>query len=206
MKLTPIQKTCFAFNFPDVIRNPGRKFTLIVFLSLLLFHLPVPDAIAQTDQIPRSVTGTVKSNTGELLPGVSIVVKGTVQGTITDVDGRYSLTNVPPDATLVFSFVGMKTFEMPVAGKNTINVEMVEDAVGIEEVVAIGYGVQKKVNLTGSVGIVESKEFEARPITNVVQSLQGQVPGLMINQTGGQPGDEKFVMKIRGTSTFSGNR
>lgn len=149
--------------------------------------------------------GKVSDSSGTPMPGVTIVIKGTAEGTITGIDGRYSLTNVPPDAVLIFSFVGMKTLEIPLAGKDTVNVRMEEKAVGIEEVVAIGYGVQKKVNLTGSVGIVESKEFEARPVTNVVQSLQGQVPGLMVNQTGGQPGDENFVMKIRGTSTFSGN-
>jgi TonB-linked SusC/RagA family outer membrane protein len=159
------------------------------------------------DQVAQSlkVSGKVTDSSGSPLPGVSVVVKGTTNGTIADNNGNYSLSNVPENSVLQFSFVGMKMQQIAVGSKTTINVTLTEETIGIEDVVVVGYGTQKKINLTGSVGMVEAKEFETRPITNVTQSLQGQVPGLLINQTGGQPGNENFTIKIRGTSTFSGN-
>jgi TonB-linked SusC/RagA family outer membrane protein len=160
---------------------------------------------AQLDQQQKSVSGKVTDSTGTGLPGVSVVVKGTTIGVMTDMDGKYTLSKVPENSILQFSFVGMKIQEIVVSGKSTINVTMHDETIGIEEVVAVGYGTQKKINLTGSIGMVETKEFETRPVPNIVQSLQGKVPGLLVNQIGGQPGKENFVMKIRGNSTFSTN-
>jgi TonB-linked SusC/RagA family outer membrane protein len=161
--------------------------------------------IQASEQQQKSVSGKVTDSSGAPLPGVTVVIKGTTTGTITDSDGKYSLSNVPQNAILQISFVGMKGQEIAVGGKTTINVTLADETIGIEEVVAVGYGTQKKVNLTGSVGMVEAKEFETRPVPSIVQSLQGKVPGLLINQTGGQPGKENFVVKIRGNSTFSTN-
>jgi TonB-linked SusC/RagA family outer membrane protein len=158
-----------------------------------------------SEQQQKTVSGKVTDSSGSSLPGVSVVIKGTTSGTISDSDGKYTLSGVYGNATLVFSFVGMKSQEVKVENKTTINVSLLEESIGIEEVVAVGYGTQKKINLTGSVGMVEAKEINTRPITNVVQSLQGQVPGLLINQTGGQPGNDSFSLRIRGVSTFSGN-
>jgi len=201
MKRTPIQKTCFAFNFPDLIRNPGRNFTLIVFLSLLLFHLPVPDATAQADQTPRSVTGTVKSNTGELLPGVSIVVKGTTQGTITDIDGRYSLTNVPPDAILVFSFVGMKNLEIAVNGQSRIDITLEEETIGLEEIVAVGYGTMKRSSLTGSTAVMDADKIEAFPSINIADAFQGKTAGVYVNPSNEPGGD--VTIRVRGNRSLA---
>jgi TonB-linked SusC/RagA family outer membrane protein len=150
-----------------------------------------------------SVSGKVTDSSGTSLPGVTVVVKGTTQGTITDGNGNYSLSNVPGDATLVFSFVGMKTQEIPVSGKTTIDVVMVEDAIGIEEVVAIGYGTMKRLNLTGSVTSVSGKELVKRPVTNVASMMQGNLPGVQIIQNSGEPGNEGVSIRIRGTGTFS---
>ena len=111
---------------------------------------------------------------------MTVVVKGTTQGIITDVDGNYKLANIQDDATLVFSFVGMRTQEIPIAGKSSINITMEEDAIGIEEVVAVGYGSMKKANLTGAVGVANSERLENRTITSVGQGLQGVIPGLNI--------------------------
>jgi len=148
-------------------------------------------------QSVQLISGKVTDSSGISLPGVTIVVKGTTQGIITDTDGKYSLNNVPNDATLVFSFVGMKSQEIPVAGKTSINVVMVEDAIGIEEVVAIGYGTQKKINLTGAVSSVKSDILVKTPTGSTVNTLAGRLPGLVVKQTIGQPGFDEATINIR---------
>ncbi len=151
---------------------------------------------------PHAISGKVADSSGSPLPGVNVFIKGTTQGTITNADGIYSLSNVPSGATLIFSFVGMKIQEIPVAGKTTIDVIMAEESIGIEEVVAVGYGTQKKINLTGSVSSVSSEELEDRPVTSVAQAMQGLVPNLQITTTdGGRPGSS-LSWQIRGTGSI----
>ncbi|MBN1819521.1 MAG: TonB-dependent receptor [Prolixibacteraceae bacterium] len=150
------------------------------------------------------VTGKVTDNSGSPLPGVTVLLLGTSQGVVTGADGTYSLNNVPEDATLVFSFVGMKTQEISVAGKNVINVVMVDESIGIDEVVAVGFGVQKKVNLTGSVSHITSEELENMPFTQASQVLSGQASGVTVIQGSGQPGMDDASITIRGMGTFSG--
>ncbi len=149
------------------------------------------------------ISGTVTNAQGEPLPGVSVVVKGTVKGTVTNVDGKYSL-QVSGDDVLEFSFIGLKKQEVPVDGKNKIDVTMEEDAIGIEEVVAVGYGIQRKVNLTGAVSQVKSDVLESRAITNIGQGLQGVVPNLNISISDGSP-NTSASYNIRGGTSFSGN-
>lgn len=144
------------------------------------------------------IRGTINDPDGNPLPGVTVVIKGTTQGTITDIDGNYSLNNVPDDATLVFSFVGMKTQENPVAGKSLINVTMAEDAIGIDEVVAVGYGTMKRANLTGSVAAVSGDELTIVPSTNTAAMVAGRLPGLIVHQTSGQPGADEANVSVRG--------
>ncbi len=151
----------------------------------------------------KSVSGKVTDSGGIPLPGVSVVIKGTTQGTVTSIDGGYSITNVRPDAILLFSFVGMKTQEIAVGSKSVVNVEMEEDAIGIEEVVAVGYGTQKKVNLTGAVGVASSERLENRTITSVGQGLQGVIPGLNITYNSGDP-NEAADFNIRGFESING--
>jgi len=157
-------------------------------------------------QQKKTISGKVTDSSGEPLPGVTVVIKGTTSGTITDSDGNYNLAEVPGGATLLFSFVGMRSQGIAVVGKSMINVKMQAEAVGIEEVVAIGYGVQKKVNLTGAVDVVSGKELEARPASNVSLLLQGTSPNLNIslNSMGGEPGAAQ-KMQIRGIGSISGN-
>lgn len=161
-------------------------------------------ASAFSQQQQKSVSGKVTDTSGGVLPGVSVVVKGTTNGTISDINGNFSLSNVPEDATLLFSFVGMKGQEIAVGNKTTINVTLEEDAIGIEEVVAIGYGTQKKVNLTGSISSVSAKELEGRPITQTSQALAGLASGVYVSQASGRPGNDGATIKIRGLGTFSG--
>lgn len=155
-------------------------------------------------QQQKNVSGKVTDSAGSSLPGVSIVVKGTTNGIITDTNGNYTLANVPSDATLVFSFVGMKMQEIIVGGKKNINVTLNEETVGIEEVVAIGYGTQKKVNLTGAVSQVKvDRILGDRPLSSVATALQGTIPGLQITSSSGRPGVATTI-DIRGMMSING--
>ena len=128
-------------------------------------------------QQQRTVTGVVTDSSEKPLPGAAVVLKGTTQGTITDLDGKYSLSDVPADGVLVFSFVGMKSQEISIGGKTSINVMLQEGTIGLDEVVAIGYGTQKKSDLTGSVGTVTSGEMKSLTVANPTEALQGRIAG-----------------------------
>jgi TonB-linked SusC/RagA family outer membrane protein len=150
------------------------------------------------------VSGKVTDFGGQPLPGVTVVIKGTTKGTITNADGDYSLTDIPDDATLVFSFVGMRTQEVIVAGKTIINVTMKEETIGLEEVVAVGYGTMKKANLTGSVSSIDfSESMNSRPLTNTAIGLAGMSPGLVVTQNSSAPGNESVSLRIRGVGTLN---
>ncbi len=159
-------------------------------------------------QQQRSVSGTVTDDTGQPLPGVSVVVKGTTQGTVTNADGSYSISNIPDNATLVFSFVGMRTKEVNVGSQTSINVTMAEDAIGLDEVVVVGFGTQKKADLTGAVSSVQGEELEEKSInvTNTAAALQGLSPGLTIQNFAGEPGREDIRVRIRGNGTLNNNQ
>ena len=152
-------------------------------------------------QQTAKVSGKVTDASGSSLPGVSVVVKGTTNGTITDINGAYVIANVPVNATLQFSFVGMKTQDVPVAGKTTINVVLDEEAVGIEEVIAIGYGVQKKKLNTGSTIQVTGENLQKMSTVSALSALQSQTPGVNITQSSGMPG-EGFKVTVRGLGTI----
>ena len=151
----------------------------------------------------KSVTGKVSDQSGVPIPGASVIVKGTTIGVATDNNGNFSLT-LPSDAkTLVFSFVGMKTQELAIIGKTSINITMIEEIIGIEEVVAIGYGTIKKENLTGAVAHVDSKKLENRPLSDVAKAMQGMMANVMVNTTEGTPGQESSF-QIRGNTSING--
>jgi TonB-linked SusC/RagA family outer membrane protein len=157
-----------------------------------------------SSQQQKSVSGKVTDSTGASLPGVSVVVKGTTTGVITDMDGKYSLSKIPQNATLQFSFVGMKTQEIIVESKTTINVTLVEEAIGIEEVVAMGYSTQKRKSITGATNSINAKDIDNLPVTNINQALQGRVAGVDMG-TSGNPSSQA-VVRIRGINSFnSGN-
>ncbi len=155
-------------------------------------------------QQTREVRGQVTGTDGQPVPGVSVVVAGTSAGTITDIDGRFSLPSVAPDATLIFSFVGMKAQEVAVDGRTTINVQMEEETIGLEEVVAIGYGVQRKKDLTTSVASVTSEDFAERPITQIGQAMAGLAAGVQVTETSGKPG-AGLSIRVRGATSLNAN-
>ena len=137
-----------------------------------------------------SLTGTaIAASDKEPMIGLTVLVKGTTNGTVTDLDGNYTLTNVPKDATIVFSMIGYKTQEVKVNGKNVINVVMEDDTQALDEVVVIGYGAVKKRDLTGAVVSVKSEEITKNPGSNPMEALQGKVAGLDITRTSGQAGE-----------------
>ncbi len=151
----------------------------------------------------KNIRGKVTDSSGQSLPGVTVVIKGTTTGTITDDDGNYSISGVSGDAILVFSFVGMKKQEIPVKGKETIDVTLSEESVGIEEVVAIGYGTVKKSDLTGAVSSLDEDVFVAQPTTSLEQGIQGRLAGVQVLQSSGQPG-AGISVRVRGVSSFAG--
>jgi TonB-linked SusC/RagA family outer membrane protein len=162
------------------------------------------ESISSVVQQQKSISGKVTDSSGVPLPGVTVVVKGTTTGVITDMDGKYTLAKVPENAILQFSFVGMKTQEIVMAGKANINVVMREEAVGIEEVVAIGYGVQKKESLTGAVDQVKMQDVIGnRPVSNLATALQGSISGVKITSGSGMPGQSSSI-DIRGTMSING--
>ncbi len=150
------------------------------------------------------ITGTVTDRTGAPLPGVTVVIKGTTQGTITNADGNYSIINVPPNATLVFSFIGLRTQGVAVGTQNVINVLLQEETIGIEEVVAIGYGTIKKRDLTGAVGSVTNEAVTAISPSTFSQSLQGRVSGVQVTSISGRPGGDVSV-RVRGVGSINNN-
>ncbi|MCF8227028.1 MAG: TonB-dependent receptor [Bacteroidales bacterium] len=159
-------------------------------------------SVPQQDK--RTITGVVTEEGGEPIPGVSIIIKGSLQGTSTDYAGYYSLENVPDDATLVFSFIGMRTMEIDVADKTVIDLVMEQDAVGLDEVVAIGYGSMKKKDLTGSVSTIETKDVKSLPLPGIGDMMQGKAAGVYVIASGTPGNDPTF--RIRGTGTINDNR
>ncbi len=148
------------------------------------------------------VFGKVTDSSGAPLPGVTVILKGTSKGTVTDIDGTYLFSTVPPDAVLVFSFVGMKTREVSVNGKNQIDMMLEEESIGLNEVIAVGYGTMKRSDLTGSVSSIRSEDLRERPATNLVEKMQGKAAGVDITQSSGQPGAVPTI-RIRGRRSFS---
>ncbi|WP_240058207.1 SusC/RagA family TonB-linked outer membrane protein, partial [Bacteroides uniformis] len=147
-----------------------------------------------------TVKGSVVDATGEPVIGASILVQGTTNGVITDIDGNFILTNVGSDATLIISYVGYKTQNIKVAGRNSFKIVLVEDAEILDEVVVVGYGVQKKSSVTGAISSVKAEDFENRTITNAEQALQGKTAGVQIISASAAPGSNPAI-RIRGYSS-----
>lgn len=146
------------------------------------------------------VTGTVQDETGAPLPGAAILVKGTTQGTITNLDGKFSI-DVPSDAVLVISYLGYLPQEVSVNGQSTLTIQLQPDAKQLDELVVVGYGTQKRSDITGAIGSVKSEDFNRGMITNPVDLLQGKVAGVNITSTSGEPGANQNVI-IRGIGSL----
>lgn len=183
-------------RFLSFTKKRGSTITSIGLLALLLFS---SEMYGQTSQ----VRGKVSDSNGVELTGVNVLVKGTTHGTISDIGGNYQLSDVPDNGTLVFSFIGFALQEIDVNGQTTINVTMVEDMMGLDEVVVVGYGVQKKSDVTGSMVSVGSEELTSRPVSNALEAIQGRAAGVDItsNERPGELGN----ITIRGMRSMVQN-
>ena len=173
--------------------NWAGKFLSMVLLMVLLTGM----AFAQQ----KTITGKVTDESGAPVPGTTIIVKGTTTGIVSDMDGNYSLSVPATAKTLVFSFVGMKSQEVLVGTQTTITVKMLSESIGLEEVVAIGYGVQKKKLNTGATIQVKGEDIQKMSSISVLSSLQSQTPGVSIVQSSGMPG-EGYKVTVRGLGTI----
>ena len=168
-------------------------------LLLLLAGLYAPAAQAQN----RAVTGKVTTvDTKEALPGVTVLLKGTTIGTGTNADGSYTLQVPAEGGTLVFSFVGYTRKEVAIAGQSTISVALTTDENSLDDVVVVGYGTQKRADVTGAVTGITAKEIEERPVNRIENALVGQMPGVYVQTTSGEPGAD-LVIRVRGAASIN---
>ena len=149
-----------------------KKFSVFLLFWAIITHL----AFAQT----KTVTGTVKDDTGVALPGVTIVVVGETTGTITGTDGTFSLSNLLPDSNLKFSFIGFKDQVVQVGSNTNLNILMALDISQVDEVVVVGYGSQKKVDIIGSISTVKTEELVTVPTPTIAQSIAGRTSGVFV--------------------------
>lgn len=157
---------------------------------------------AQNQNNPKTISGVVADVTGLPIIGANVIIKGTATGLITDLDGNFSL-EVPQGSVLQISYIGYLTKEITIDGKQTdFNIQLLEDTQALEEVVVVGYGSQKKVNVIGSIASVDSKALEARAVPDVSNMLTGQLSGVTITQTSGNPGDDAGTIRVRGVGSF----
>ena len=164
---------------------------------------PKPDEKPQTKTSGNiEITGVVTDASGDPVIGTGVTIQGTTTGTVTDMDGKYSIVVPGSDAVLTFNSLGYAIQDIAVGDKSVIDVVLREDVQLLDEVVVVGYGVQKKVNLTGSVAMVESEDMAARPIASVAAGLQGLLPGVTVTSKGGQPGESNSTIRVRGIGTI----
>ncbi|MEX0720777.1 MAG: TonB-dependent receptor [Balneolaceae bacterium] len=178
-----------------------HKHSKFFFLLLLTFCFWHNKAVAQ-----NAVTGTVyEAEDSETMPGVNIVLKGTTKGTSTDVNGEFRLEVESLQDTLVFSYVGYQTLTVPINGQSNLTVELHPQAISGDDMIVVGYGVQKRTSLTSSVSDISAEQIENRPISNSREALQGLAPGLTVMNKGGAPGAEDIRFRMRGLTTIGDN-
>lgn len=182
----------------EALKGRGLTYRIVSSKSIV-----ISDRKEQTTPMGnKRVSGTVKSGDGESIIGANVKVAGTDIGCITDIEGNFVL-EVPEDAKLTVSYIGFQTQEISVSGKSSLSVVLKEDTEMLDEVVVVGYGTQKKVNLTGSVSSINSDKIANRPVMNVTQVLTGVAPGVRVTQGSGAPGEENMSIQVRGTGSFN---
>lgn len=213
-------QTDYHFFFNSKLVNTNRKVTVdirnsdiastleqIFRNSNIQYQIKGKDIILSAGDTPmpqaeKKITGTVTDGQGEPIIGANVVEKGTTNGTITDMDGKFSLS-VQENASLTVSYIGYRPKELKVTGQSSYTVKLAEDSQALEEVVVVGYGVQKKVSTTSAVSQLKSEELTVRPTSNAQQALQGLSPGLTITDAGGAPGRSSATVRVRGITTLT---
>lgn len=161
-----------------------------------------PEQPGKTNDQVQKVSGVISDTNGEPIIGANVIIKGTATGVISDLNGSFTL-DASPNAVLQISYIGYLTSEIPVRNKTNLSVTLQEDLQTLEEVVVVGYGIQKKINLTGAVAQVDSKVLESRPIQNLSTGIQGLMPGVTVTSKGGSPGQDVGSIRIRGVGTLN---
>jgi len=204
MKKTP---NCFWSFRPDVnfrrLLLPVKIVVLLLFCGLVIpaYSLAAENPAADDQQL--RITGTVTdAATGEAMPGVNIQVRGTTQGAITDVDGKYSIDNVDRNGTLVFSFIGYVTQAIDIGGRNTVDVLLAGEVTDLDEVIVVGYTTQKRANVVGAVTSIAGASLQAIPSASVSNAISGRLPGSVVIQQSGEPGNLGTRILVRGRSTL----
>lgn len=193
----------------NLLSNTGLKYRIVdkqvvIYkedkkIDLLEIHSTIPDEVVQ--QLKRMITGKVVDEKGEPIIGANIIEKGTTNGTITDVDGKFSL-NVEENATLRISYIGYIAQDISAVGQTTINIVLQEDMESLEELVVIGYGIVRKKDLTGSVAQLSNKSFKDLRVTHPTEAMAGKLAGVQIQQVGGQPG-QAATIRVRGSGSIT---
>ena len=185
----------------DLLTTVLKKENMTYMINGRVIVILPNDSGASSSQQQKSVSGKVTDQAGATLPGASVVVKGTTKGVVTDSNGNYAI-NIPDGAILVFSFIGMKSLEVPVGKKVVIDVTMLEENIGVDEVVVVGYGVQKKVNVIGSIAQMSSKQLTDRPVVRLSNALTGGMSGVTVISRNGKPGSGDGQIRVRGVGSF----
>ncbi|EPR67639.1 TonB-dependent receptor [Cyclobacterium qasimii M12-11B] len=170
----------------------------------------IPDLALEAITLPsfkgielQQVSGTVTDNNGDPVPGATVVIEGSTNGTVSDIDGKFSL-EVPDGAVLLISFIGYETQRITPGNQSNLSIILIEDATSLDEVVVVGYGVQQKVNLTGAISTVDfDDELSNRPLTNASQALGGTASGVWVSQNSGKPGSDGAQIRVRGWGTLN---
>ena len=189
------------------LSRKSKAFIALLVCAGFMFVQPMTtmadDSVAfiQNVQQKQAVSGVVKDAAGEPIIGASVLEKGTTNGSITDFDGKFQLS-VAPGATLVISYIGYKTQELQVVPGKSLMITMQEDTETLDEVVVVGYGVQKKSDVTGSVTSVSKERLQNLPVTNVLQAVQGATAGITITQNSSIPGDAPSAL-VRGQNSIN---
>lgn len=193
-----------------MVNHIVKRSSCLLFFSLLLWAVKVQARDSFNVRFEKhfqretiTITGNVKTQTGEPLPGVNVLVEGTINGTITDLEGNYSLSNVKSTDTILFSFVGMKTLREEVNGRTIINAILEEEVLDFDEIVVIGYGTMKKSDLTGAISTVETDDLNTTPEPSISDVLQGKAAGIHVISSG-TPGSDATI-RIRGVGTINDN-
>lgn len=192
-------KVSVSVVLDEALKGRGLSYTIVSSKSIV-----ISDFKEQTvSSKKKRISGTVRDANGETIIGANVMVAGSTTGCITDIDGNFTL-EVPENATLTISYIGFQTQEVAINGKSSLNVMLKEDAEMLDEVVVVGYGTQKKVNLTGAVASVKMDDVLGnRPVSSALEALEGNIPGLQINKNSGKPG-VSINTNIRGVTSING--
>ncbi|MEX0779373.1 MAG: TonB-dependent receptor [Balneolales bacterium] len=191
-------------NLDSLLSSKGLMYKKETARTYLITKKPLAEE--EELAVQETITGSVTdAETGEALPGVNIMVQGTSSGTATDMEGNYELTAASLEETLVFSYIGYQTQEVPINGRNEIEIALAVDFFGTEDLVVVGYGEQSRETLSGSVSSISGARMERIPVTNMSNSLTGQIPGIVSVNTSGEPGYDGANLNIRGVHTLGNN-